>query len=64
MIGCECQDSCPFFQKIRSSRVYLHSVFLQDYCQGRLARDCMRKLHQEVYGEPPSDDLAPSGVVF
>jgi hypothetical protein len=24
----------------------------------------MRKLHHEVYGEPPSDDLAPSGVLF
>jgi len=64
MVGCEIRDSCPYYNKIRLSKVYLHSVFLQDYCKGRLAKDCMRKMHLEVYGEPPADNLAPSGVLF
>jgi len=64
MDGCDKRESCPYYKKILSSRVYLHSVFLQDYCRGLSARDCMRKLHQEIYGAPPCDDLAPSGVIF
>jgi len=64
MIGCDRRENCPFFHKICASRVYLHGVFLQDYCRGLLAKDCMRRLHQEIYGEPPCDELTPSGVLL
>jgi hypothetical protein len=64
MAGCEQRDTCPFFQKSRSAGSSLHQVYAEDYCRGPFAKDCMRKIHREIYGEFPCDDLSPTGLLL
>ncbi len=64
MAGCEQRENCPFYKKMNATQIHLHRVYVEDYCRGAFARDCLRRVHQEIYGEPPCDELAPSGLIL
>jgi hypothetical protein len=61
MVGCENQIAVPISRKY-ASHESICTVSISRTTVSRLARDCMRKMHKEVYGEPPADDLSPPGL--
>ena len=58
---CELLEKCGFFKKYQESKNLACKGFINQYCKGPKLNECERKKYREEHGEPPSDDMMPSG---
>jgi len=61
MESCELLNTCGFFKKYQDSLDMACKGFLKSYCHGPLLDDCKRKSFRKANGQPPHDDMLPSG---
>jgi hypothetical protein len=58
---CELLETCGFFKKYNDSLDLACRGFIKSYCKGDKMDDCARKIYRNTHGEPPHDDMMPSG---
>jgi hypothetical protein len=58
---CEALEKCGFFNKYQGINNLACTGFINQYCKGEKLHDCERKKYREKHGQPPSDDMMPSG---
>ena len=58
---CELLADCGFYKKYRITR---ELGLFQLYCKGPKMIECERKKYHQKNGNPPTDDLMPSGKVI
>jgi len=61
MAECELLRYCGFFKKYQNSRNVICRGYIRAYCQGDNMDKCHRKRHLKEHGQPPPDDMMPSG---
>jgi hypothetical protein len=59
----ECQYliTCGFFKKYIISERVVCQELINRYCKGTDMKQCKRLEYQTTYGNPPDDDMMPSG---
>ena len=61
---CQLLPTCGFFKKyVTSSRIVCQEL-IHRYCKGRDTDQCKRLEYRKAYGNPPDDDMMPSGMVM
>ena len=63
-IDCESLGKCGFFNKYQSTKSLACKGFIQQYCKGTKQNICKRKTYRMEHGQPPSDDMMPSGQII
>ncbi|MBN1589669.1 MAG: hypothetical protein JW888_09150 [Pirellulales bacterium] len=58
---CAHLETCGFFKKYQAAKDLACKGFIKLYCRGPKMNNCKRKQYREKHGEPPSDDMLPSG---
>jgi hypothetical protein len=58
---CEFLDRCGFLKKYGPTEDSACRWFIREYCQGRKMNNCKRKEYLLKRGQPPSDDMMPTG---
>ena len=58
---CELLEKCGFFKKYQAIKDLACKGFIKLYCRGSKKDICKRKHYLAEHGEPPSDDMLPSG---
>ncbi len=61
MQTCELLEKCGFFRKYQASLDMACRGFVKSFCQGPEMDNCKRKAYRKEHGEPPHDDMLPSG---
>lgn len=63
---CERLPICPFFRAVQESDEILDVLneYVHVYCCGPFQESCYRVKHLSRYGEPPEDNISPSGLDF
>jgi major membrane immunogen (membrane-anchored lipoprotein) len=61
MADCELLENCGFFRKYQGSNEFACKAFIEQYCKGSKMNQCKRKEYRNQHGEPPSDDMLPTG---
>jgi hypothetical protein len=59
----ECPDlqKCGFMRKYEKIMELSVQGFIRLYCKGNMQAECKRKEYKNKNGQPPSDDMMPSG---
>lgn len=60
---CELLEICGYFIKYQDSKEAACKGFIQKYCKGPYQNKCKRKEYRILHGEPPIDDMMPSGHI-
>jgi hypothetical protein len=62
----ECQYllTCGFFKKHSISESVVCQGLIDKYCKGTEMKACKRREYQITYGNPPDDDMMPSGLMI
>ncbi len=58
---CELLETCGFFKKYEDSLDLACRGFIKSYCKGEKMDECARKIYRREHGQPPHDDMMPSG---
>ena len=58
---CEFLPTCGFFKKYQETKDLACKGFISLYCKGPNMNQCKRKEYREKYGQPPADEMMPSG---
>lgn len=61
---CELLSTCGFFKKYQASQNLACQGFIKVYCRGPKIDQCKRKEYRRVHGQPPSDDMMPTGQMM
>ena len=61
---CELLKTCGFFKKYQSVKDLACKGFIKLYCKGPRMDECKRKQYRTEHGEPPPDDMLPSGQII
>ncbi len=61
---CESLAACGFFRKYQETKILACKGFINQYCKGQKMNECKRKEYRKKHGQPPSDDLMPSGQMI
>jgi hypothetical protein len=62
---CELLDTCRFFLRFSSNLEVIKKQWVILYCENVEYSDgCERKKNRNQTGEPPVDNMAPTGVVI
>ena len=61
---CELLETCGFFKKYQETKELACRGFINQYCKGPKLDECKRKEYRLKNGEPPSDDMMPSGQII
>jgi len=64
MEECSLLENCGFFKKYKETRNLACQGFINLYCKGAKMNECKRKKYKEENGQPPSDDMMPSGQMI
>jgi len=64
MTECELLESCGFFQKYNATLDMACRGFIKSFCRGEKMNECKRKAYRVQHGEPPSDEMLPSGQMM
>ena len=64
MESCELLETCGFFKKYQDSLNMACKGFLKSYCHGPMMDECKRKEFRKEHGQPPHDDMLPSGQMM
>ena len=64
MQECELLETCGFFQKYRDTLNLACRGFIKTYCAGDKVNECKRKEFRRQHGNPPVDDMLPSGQMM
>ena len=63
-IACEFLSGCAFFNKYKEALGPAYDGFVALYCKGPKLEDCKRRIYRLEKGEPPADDMLPSGASY
>ena len=58
---CELLEKCSFFIKYRDTLNLACRGFIKTYCEGDKMDECKRKEYRLKHGQPPHEDMMPSG---
>ena len=59
---CEMLEKCGFFLNFKSHSESIKQRWIHLYCESRETSEvCERKITRKQTGEPPSDNMAPTG---
>lgn len=61
---CQHLQNCGFFQKYQSGKNLTCKVFVMRFCEGTEMENCKRKEYRMKHGNPPSDEMMPSGQMM
>ena len=61
---CELLATCGFFKKYQDAKELACKGFVALYCKGENMGKCARKQYRKEHGQPPSDDMMPTGVMI
>ena len=64
MYECELLETCGFFKKYQESLNLACKGFIKTYCKGERMDECKRKEYRAEHGQPPQDDMLPSGHIM
>ncbi|MBN1824907.1 MAG: hypothetical protein JW958_01490 [Candidatus Eisenbacteria bacterium] len=62
--ACELLETCGFFKKYETANALACRGLIQQYCKGSKMDQCKRKEYRQQHGQPPSDDMMPSGQMM
>ena len=60
---CELLENCGYFKKYKDSKELACRGFIHLYCRGAKMSQCKRKMYRIEHGEPPPDDMLPTGSI-
>ena len=63
-MDCDLLDKCGFFLKYRETLNLACRGFIKTYCKGPKMDECKRKEYRLQHGQPPEDDMLPSGQLM
>jgi hypothetical protein len=59
---CEMLESCGFFANYKGNTETIKEGWIKMFCHDRARSEfCERKKHRKRTGEPPADNMSPSG---
>ena len=61
---CELLGKCGFFKRYEQSLDLACRGFIKSYCKGEKMDECARKKYRTEHGEPPDDNMMPSGQML
>lgn len=62
---CELLDSCGFFRNFTSNLEVIKAGWIRLYCEHRETSElCVRKKIRLESGQPPADNMAPTGTML
>jgi hypothetical protein len=61
---CDSLERCGFFKKYQGSIHSACRTMIKMYCQGSKMDLCKRKAFRKATGQPPPDDMMPSGYTI
>lgn len=64
LADCELIEKCGFFKKYQSTKDLACRGFLGQFCKGPKMVECKRKEYRKMHGQPPLDDMLPSGQII
>lgn len=64
MAACDLLETCGFFQKYQDTLNLACRGFIKTYCNGPGMADCKRKEFRLQHGQPPVDDMLPTGQMM
>ena len=63
-MDCEILPICGFFQKYNTPDNTSYERFITRYCKGPDKNKCKRLEYRNAYGQPPADEMLPSGLML
>lgn len=63
-IECEYLKMCGFFNKYCNTKDLACRGFIFQYCKGDKMNECKRLQYRKHHGQPPSDDMMPTGQMI
>ncbi len=63
MTECELLANCGFYKKYQGTLDLACRGFIKTYCRGAQMDECVRKQYRMEHGQPPEDDMMPSGQI-
>lgn len=63
-IKCQLLEKCGFFKKYQNTLDLACKGFIRTYCKGAKMNECKRMEYRNQHGEPPTDDMMPSGHIM
>ncbi len=64
MVECELLETCGFFRVYSDTLDMACRGFIKTYCKGERMDECKRKEYRLQHGEPPVDDMLPTGQMI
>ena len=61
MKECELLQSCGFFKRYSTMEDPIRRRVIRQFCKGPMMEQCARKRYHRDHGEPPPDEMMPSG---
>jgi hypothetical protein len=61
---CELLAICGFFKKYNNPQNRTCQEFIRRYCIGPDTHKCKRLEYRKSYGQPPDDDMMPTGLMI
>jgi hypothetical protein len=62
---CELLDKCGFFKNFKGNSEVMKNNWIKMFCEDvRLSQDCQRKKIRAQTGNPPVDNMSPTGKIL
>jgi hypothetical protein len=62
---CELLEKCGFFRSFKANTEVTKNGWVHMYCESKLKSDnCKRKQFRKENGQPPVDNMAPTGKML
>jgi hypothetical protein len=61
---CQLLETCGFFKKYGKTWHLACQELILRYCKGSDTKNCRRLEYRNAYGNPPEDEMMPSGMMM